>query len=61
MALWGHTATELEGTVGAPVRDNLSPEQLHRLEKVEDLAANLMLIDNMRPEEAVKRAVLLTA
>ncbi len=61
MALWGFTASDLEGTIGAPVRDNLSPEQLHRLEKVEDLAGNLMLIDNMGPEEAVKRAVLLTS
>lgn len=61
LTLWGHTASELEKVIGAPVRDNLSPEQLHRLEKVEDLAANLMLIDNMKPEEAVKRAVLLTS
>jgi hypothetical protein len=60
MALWGRTASQLEIELGKPVRDHLDPESLHRLEKVEDLAGNLMLMDNMKPDDAVKKAVLLT-
>ncbi len=54
--LFGKSAKQLESELGKPVRDNLSPEDLHRLELLETLATKILDKQQCEPCQAVRDA-----